>query len=113
MNTINHTLKREEFFIELYKKAFPIVAKFIANRGGNFNEAKDIFHDALVIYYEKNVAGSLPVNTNETAYLVGIAKHLWFKRFNNNVSNISLDDFDVADINITEEASAQRIINFL
>ena len=113
MDTINYAVKREEFFTRLYKKAFPTVARYIANRGGTFDEAKDIFQDALVIYYEKEVAGNLTVNSTETAYLVGIAKHLWLKRFKDSASNISLDGIDMTDIDIAGEASSQRIIHFL
>ena len=56
MNAIHN---REEFFIRLYKEAFPVVAKYISRRGGSFDEAKDVFHDSLVIYYEKTVQQAL------------------------------------------------------
>jgi len=42
-NTDNLPASREAFFIRLYKKAFPLVAKYISNRGGTFDEAKDVF----------------------------------------------------------------------
>ena len=45
---------RQQLFLELYQHAFPKVAVFIHKNGGNLDEAKDIFQDALVIYYEKS-----------------------------------------------------------
>ena len=46
--------ERALLFAQLYEETFPKVAKFVANRGGTFDDAKDIFHDALVILYEKS-----------------------------------------------------------
>jgi DNA-directed RNA polymerase specialized sigma24 family protein len=83
--------EREQCFMLLYKKAFPAVAKYVSKMGGSFDEAKDIFQDALVIYYEKAVSSSIVLQTNEQAYLLGIAKHLWVKRFRENMQHIALD----------------------
>jgi DNA-directed RNA polymerase specialized sigma24 family protein len=85
--------EREQLFITLYKKAFPQVAKYVSRMEGSFDEAKDIFQDAMVIYYEKLVSTPVALHTNEQAYLLGIAKHLWAKRFRENVQYSPLDAF--------------------
>ena len=108
MNAIHN---REEFFTALYKKAFPSVAKYISRRGGSFDEAKDVFHDALVIYYEKTVQGELNTGINETAYLVGVSKHLWLRKFSRDRHDVSLDGVDV--LVADEELSTNRILRFL
>ena len=72
--------RREANLISLYKIAFPAVAKYISRKGGSFEEAKDVFHDALVIYYEQKIATS-KILTNEIGFLVGISKNLWLKRY--------------------------------
>jgi len=84
--------EREQAFLSLYKKAFPAVAKYMGKMGGSFDDAKDVFQDALVIFYEKSVQGAITLQTNERAYLVGIAKHLWSKKFKENTLNASLDE---------------------
>ena len=109
MNAIHN---REEFFTSLYKKAFPVVAKYISRRGGSFDEAKDIFHDALVIYYEKTVQQVLSDNIDETAYLTGIVKHLWLRKFRDNAHVIPMDGVDVS-ITDEEEPSIHRLMRFL
>jgi DNA-directed RNA polymerase specialized sigma24 family protein len=86
--------EREKLFMALYKKAFPAVAKYVSKMGGSFDDAKDVFQDALVIYYEKLVTQSVALNTNEQAYLLGIAKHLWAKRFKENILHTTLDAHD-------------------
>lgn len=72
--------QREELFMNLYKSCFPAVAHYVSKMGGSFEQAQDVFQDALVIYYEKDRSGTLSVETTNNAYLVGIARHLWLKR---------------------------------
>ncbi len=64
----------------LYKRAFPLAARHIARSGGSLEEAKDIFQDALVIYYEKVTADSFAPQQSAQAYLLGIVRHLWRKK---------------------------------
>lgn len=95
------TITREELFIHLYEAAFPKVAAFIHKMGGSFEEAKDIFQDALIIYYEKKAALPLKQENNETLYLTGIARHLWYKKYRENKIKKSLST--LPDVKATEE----------
>jgi DNA-directed RNA polymerase specialized sigma24 family protein len=116
MNSINNSYhlqeKREEFFTDLYKKAFPAVAKYVSRLGGSFDEAKDVFQDALVIYYEKTVIGSLTAK-NDTAYLVGTAKHLWIRKYRENEHNCTLDNVEITLDADEQRLSANRLMHFL
>jgi len=105
--------KREELFTTLYKKAFPAAAKYINRMGGSFDEAKDVFQDALVIYYEKTIAAKLNLNISDTAYLVGIAKHLWLKRYKEGNKHTPLDGVDIPVDEVEENFSNTRLIHFL
>ncbi|MGZ3873925.1 MAG: RNA polymerase sigma factor [Mucilaginibacter sp.] len=112
-NLIRTAEEREKLFITLYKSAFPSAARYISKMGGSFDEAKDIFQDALVIYYEKVVVAALTVNTNEKAYLAGICKHLWLRKFKQNNCTATLDGIDViADIE-ENQPSDDKLMHFL
>ena len=106
--------EREQLFILLYKKAFPGVAKYISKKGGSFDEAKDIFQDALVVYYEKVIQDRIILNTNEQSYLMGIAKHLWSKRFK---ENIKLTAFEGGEGGFVEDKdltpSSEKLLYYL
>ena len=104
--------QREKLFTSLYKNAFPIVARYVSKMGGTFDEAKDIFQDALVIYYEKSFECSFELKTNEKAYLLGIAKHLWLKQHRDNSKLTSVDGLDI-ESEETAHASDKKILNFL
>lgn len=80
INNIHSQAEREHFFIGLYKCAFPQVAAFIYKNGGTLEEARDVFQDSLLIYYEKTVSQQPPEMTNQKAYLMGIAKNLWYRK---------------------------------
>ena len=73
-------LSRDAFFSELYLNVFPPVASFIRMRNGTLDDAKDIFQDALIIFYEKKMQQSLEIQLTDEAYVFGIVKHLWIKK---------------------------------
>ena len=112
MISIGNAEAREKLFIALYKNVFPSVAKYVTRMGGTFDEAKDVFQDALVIYYEKVVAGSDTIRTNEKAYIFGIAKHLWLKNFSLHNPNVVVPDFDI-EMEEEEHVSDNKLLNFL
>ena len=103
---------REAFFLMLYKKAFPNVARYIARMGGSLEEAQDIFQDALVIYYEKFTSMEAGCIVNENAYLLGVAKRLWLQRYKANAQNCPLDDLDIGT-ELDEQPIAGKILHYL
>ena len=104
--------EREKLFISLYKNAFPVVARYVNKMGGTFDEAKDVFQDSLVIYYEKSVECSFELKTNEKAYLLGTAKHLWLKQHRDNSKLTPIDGLEI-ESEETAQASDKKVLNFL
>jgi len=112
--TINNKQSREAVFTALYQKVFPPVARYVAKMGGSFDQAKDVFQDALVIYYEKVLSHNTTIRGSETAYIFGIAKHLWHNTYLNEAQNTPLDinNFDIAEHREPDYAS-QKLMNYL
>lgn len=81
----------EQEMLRIYRESFPRVALVVRNLGGQPDQARDLFHDALIIYFEKRRNGGLEINSSETAYLTGIVRHLWFRQFRNQLPTSSLD----------------------
>ncbi|WP_406823490.1 RNA polymerase sigma factor [Pedobacter sp. KACC 23697] len=112
--------QREALFMKLYKEAFPLVARHVSKMGGSFEEAKDIFQDALVVYYEKVQVSGLKLNYQAKSYLYGIARYLWIKRYQENDKHVTLDSFgfvfneeiDLADTRY-EEVSSGKLMHLL
>lgn len=74
----------------LYVKAFPLVARYVARMGGTREEAKDLFHDALLIFMEKEFGTGITLRYSEASYILGIARHLRIKH--NNTSDSAVDE---------------------
>jgi len=74
----DHTATKTKMLTQLYQEVFPGVARFIHKQGGSFDDAKDVFQEALLIYYEKVIVDQKAEHGN--AYLFGIARNLWYKR---------------------------------
>lgn len=103
---------RTDWIRNLYLDYFPNIAAYISRSGGNLDEAKDIFQEALIIYYEKCLGGK--ELTNEKAYLLGIAKHLWYNRLKELARHSELDGIK-PEPSAEEELSfsAQKVLNLL
>jgi DNA-directed RNA polymerase specialized sigma24 family protein len=104
---------REELFINLYQQAFPIVARYIGKMGGSLEQTKDVFQDSLIIYYEKFANSSSIPAYGEKAYLIGIAKHLWYKKYRENKESSWEElDFEIEDKE-SKDISSVKILKFL
>ena len=88
---------------ELYESAFPVVGAWVRKMNGSLEDAKDVFHDALVLYQEKKNRG-ITINVNPEAYILGIAKHLWLRKFKVSANLVCLDDVEQRIVGV-------RIIN--
>ncbi|MFD1258662.1 RNA polymerase sigma factor [Mucilaginibacter terrae] len=113
MKATNET--REDWLTRLYLTAFPNVALHIARQGGLLDEAKDIFQDALVIYYEKAVSGNVQLTHSEQAYLLGIAKHLWYHQQQKQKGHVNEDVLNFMELANEEplQPSANRLLRYL
>lgn len=107
------TENRHKLFLRLYQEAFPAVARYVSKRGGSFEEAKDVFQDALVAYYEKT-RDVHSVVENEKAFLIGTARNIWLKKLERNSPHLHTE---LRGNKSTEEEQPQiaghRLLNFL
>jgi RNA polymerase sigma factor (sigma-70 family) len=103
MPRIKRTLQQQQtLFEDLYESAFPPVARFVSKMGGSFEDAKDVFQDALIVFHEKHANPEFSIQVAEEAYILGIAKHLWIRKFNKERNLVSLDTTE-AEINIPDD----------
>lgn len=75
----------------IYRETFPQVARVVQRLGGDLDTAKDLFHDALIIYLEKRNNNTLDIQVSVKAYLVGITRILWMQKFRNDCRYKPLD----------------------
>ncbi|RAK70603.1 RNA polymerase sigma factor [Hymenobacter edaphi] len=61
----------------LYRRTFPMVERHVRRHGGSGQDAQDVFQDALIVLYEKAVAGTLTLTAAPSTFLVAISRNLW------------------------------------
>lgn len=82
----------------LYRDTFPGVARMVRQLGGDLDTARDLFHDALIIYLEKQQEGNLVLRNTAGAYLTGIVRILWYKKFRTDSGQVTFDEGIYSDI---------------
>ena len=76
---LRHALQtnRAQTLTQLYQRTFPVVRRHVVRHGGSAQDAQDVFQDALVVLYEKAVAGTLELTASAGTYVVAVARHQW------------------------------------
>ena len=64
----------------LYKSHFSMIQHFVTNNNGSFDDARDIFQEAMITLYEKVQMGNFTLTCQIKTYLFSICKNLWLKR---------------------------------
>lgn len=64
----------------LYKSHFSMIQHFVINNNGSFDDARDIFQEAMITLYEKVQDDHFTLTCQIKTYLFSICKHLWLKR---------------------------------
>ena len=102
---------RQNLIQSLYLESFPDVAKYIAKKGGSLEDAKEIFQEAIVAYYESIIVNEKAVNTSNKAYLFGICRNLWSRQFQKNLRLTALDNYDTCGDE--SPAHTERLASYL
>lgn len=64
----------------IYKENFNMIQSFILNNNGSYDEARDIFQEAMIALYEKSQTDSFVLTCQIKTYLYSICRRLWLKR---------------------------------
>ena len=64
----------------IYKQNFNMVQSFVLNNNGSYDEARDIFQEAMIALYEKTKSESFVLTCKINTYVYSICRRLWLKR---------------------------------
>ena len=68
--------KQNKAFLKLYKN-YPQVEKLILSKGGSKEDAKDVFQDALIIFYDKVMYTEFKLTSAIGTYLYSVCRFVW------------------------------------
>ncbi len=114
---------REEALSTLYKTHYPAIKKLITQNHGTANDAKDVFQDAIIIFYKQTRKEEFQLYSSIQTYLYSVSKNLWLTslykrkkevRLPENQEVVSLDKTQVELLYKKEEAGVlQELIGRL
>ncbi|MFZ6023741.1 MAG: RNA polymerase sigma factor [Bacteroidota bacterium] len=64
----------------IYKDNFNTIQAFILNNNGSYDDARDIFQEAMIALYEKAQSESFVLTCQIKTYVYSICRRLWLKR---------------------------------
>jgi len=77
---LNGLISRDERVLqEYYKLYYPGIRRFVRSNSGNDEDARDIFHDALLVLFRKVKDGVLTLACSPGTYLYSVSRLLWLK----------------------------------
>ncbi|RAV98755.1 RNA polymerase sigma factor [Pseudochryseolinea flava] len=65
---------------ELYRAHYPMVRNLITNNSGSEQEAKDVYQEAVIVFYEKLQRADFVLTCKIKTYLYAVCRRLWLKR---------------------------------
>lgn len=92
---------------KLYKDNYPSIAHFVLNNNGTEEEAKDIYQDSVIVFYEKIQNPSFELNCLVKTFLYSVARRLWLKKLSEKERYVAkvtdFEDFlDFSDLEMQE-----------
>ena len=64
----------------LYRLHLPMVLHYVQQNSGTDDEAKDVYQEGIMVFYEKARDGSLELSCQIKTYLYAVCRRLWLKR---------------------------------
>lgn len=64
----------------MYRQYLPTVIHLVTQNSGTEDEAKDIYQEGVMVFYEKVREGTLELSCQIKTYLYAVCRRLWLKR---------------------------------
>lgn len=108
----------------IYKDNFNMVQTYILNNNGSYDEARDIFQEAMIALYEKAQSESFVLTCKINTYVYSVCRRLWLKRlqqlgrYSNQVDGLEEtvqveEDLEIHEKRNTDFAIMERALNSL
>jgi RNA polymerase sigma factor (sigma-70 family) len=108
----------------IYKDNFNMVQSFILNNNGSYDDARDIFQEAMITLYQKAKSESFVLTCQIKTYVYSVCRRLWLKKLQQAGRYISQvegmaetipveEDLDIQEKRNAEFAIMDRALNSL
>jgi RNA polymerase sigma factor (sigma-70 family) len=102
--------KGDEKALELlYKKYYRMMTKLVITNSGTEDEARDVYQDALIVFWQKATSGNLVLTSKMSTYIYSICQNLWRKELDRK-KRLSNEEKDSPVTLDTETSEREKII---
>lgn len=105
-NVFEQICKGDEKALEyLYKKYYRMMTKLVITNSGTEEEARDVYQDALIVFWQKATSGNLILTSKISTYIYSICQNLWRKELDRKkrLSNEEKDSAVILDVDTPEK----------
>jgi len=93
----------------LYKKYYRMMTKLVISNSGTEEEARDVYQDALIVFWQKAASGNLVLTSKMSTFIYSICQNLWRKELDRK-KRLSNEEKDSPVELDTETAEKEKII---
>jgi len=93
----------------IYKKYYRMMTKLVITNSGTEEEARDVYQDALVVFWQKARSGNLVLTSKMSTYIYSICQNLWRKELDRK-KRLSNEEKDSAESMDMDGPEREKII---
>ena len=86
-----------------------MMTKMVITNSGTEEEARDIYQDALIVFWQKATSGKLVMTSKISTYIYSICQNLWRKELDRK-KRLSNEEKDIAVVLDTDTEERNRIV---
>jgi RNA polymerase sigma factor (sigma-70 family) len=94
----------------LYRKYYKMMTNIVLKNNGTEQEAKDIYQDALIVFWQKVISNQLVLTSKISTYIYSVCLNLWRKELErkSKLSNEQKDEVEYIDQDSKERSRIIR-----
>ncbi len=93
----------------IYKKYYRMMTKLVITNSGTEEEARDVYQDALVVFWQKARSGNLVLTSKMSTYIYSICQNLWRKELDRK-KRLSSEEKDSSESMDLDSPEREKII---
>ena len=93
----------------LYKKYYRMMTKLVISNSGTEDEARDVYQDALIVFWQKATSGNLILTSKMSTFIYSICQNLWRKELDRK-KRLSNEEKDSSVEIDTDTAEKEKIV---
>lgn len=93
----------------LYQKYYRMMTKLVITNSGTEEEARDVYQDALIVFWQKATSGNLVLTSKMSTYIYSICQNLWRKELDRK-KRLSNEEKDSSVTLDTEGPEREKIL---